>query len=139
MWSVCQPAVLYPLAGLVRVPVRHLMHQRTIGQGVLREMLLHRLAEQGDRREILLGREILVANDEGDTVDDGCVEAPPNLRVDRLAEIDARHLRADMRRKTCHLHRRRSFIELYSAQQLHCKSVAGIRVSKAIIPAQTDL
>ena len=108
-------AVLHPLAGLVRVAVRHLVHQRTIGQRVLREMLLHRLAEQGDRREILLGREILVADDERDIVDDGCVEVPPSLRVDRLAQIDARHLRADMRRKLCHLHGRL----LESAKAVH--------------------
>jgi hypothetical protein len=84
------------------------VHERAIREGVLREMLLHRLAEQRDRREILLGREILIADDEGDIIDHSFVQTPPNFRVDRLAQIDARHLCADMRRKLCHLHAHRS-------------------------------
>ncbi|MNC91156.1 hypothetical protein D3C83_73590 [compost metagenome] len=82
------------------------MHQRTIGQRILGKVLLHRLAEQADRRQILPGREILVADDEGDVLDDGFVEAAPRFLGDRLAQIDARHFRADMLGQPCHLHRR---------------------------------
>ena len=98
-------AVLHALPGLVLVTVRYFADEWTLRQCILREVLLHRLAEQRDRGKILLGREILVANDEGDVRDDRLVQTSPRFGIDRLAQIDTRHFGPDRRGELGNFHR----------------------------------
>ncbi len=59
-------------------------------------LVFHQLAEQLGGGLVLRRREFLVADDQGDVVHRRIVEASAGLLVDRLPQVDAGHLGADM-------------------------------------------
>ena len=89
-------AMFDALAGLVLVTVGDLTHQRAIGQRVLCEVLRHRLAKVADRRQILLRGEFLIPDHQRHMLDHGRIERLACCIVERLAQVDAGDLSADV-------------------------------------------
>jgi hypothetical protein len=93
------------LAGNVTPPVgiailvRNVVDQRAVRQRELRVVLREDLAEKLDGGVQLCRRQLLVAKYQNRMVDERTVEPNSGRRVDRLAQIDAAHFRAGVRRQ----------------------------------------
>ena len=89
-------AAIEPLAVLILVLVADLVEQRITVDGEIRVLLRHRFAETAGGGEELGRLESLVAEDDRYVFDDGSVQGIARRGVERLAEVDAGDLGADV-------------------------------------------